>query len=89
MATDSAERAVEGDLVQGTLENCELLIVEALDEELRDPRAVDRHGLAEPCDAGVGQRDHDATGIGVGAGTPDEALRRPTGRRVASCPIVS
>ena len=31
-------------------------------------------GPAESCEEGVGESDHDATGIGIGAGTSDEAF---------------
>lgn len=45
LSRSSAEGAVESHLVQGTLQNCELLIVEALGEQLRNAAQMDGHGL--------------------------------------------
>jgi len=70
----SAEGAVEGHRIQSTLENRQLLIIEALEEQLRHAMEMDGHGLAEACEAGVSESDHDATGIGIGAGPLDEAF---------------
>src|SRR5688572_13912680 len=69
-----AERAVDCDLAQGALEDLQLLIVELRDEQLRDTTRVDRRGLGQAGYARIGQRDHDATGVAVGAGSTDEAL---------------
>src|SRR5207249_6097155 len=68
----SAERAVDGDLVQSVLENGELLLVELRGEQFRDPAEVDRSGLGEARHAGVGQRDDDTACVGIGVGSPDE-----------------
>jgi hypothetical protein len=43
----SAKRAVEGDLVQCTLENGKLFIIELRDEQVRDPAQVNRRGLGQ------------------------------------------
>lgn len=57
----SAGRAVDGDLVKGGLEYCELLIVEAGQEGLVDPTRVNRRGLHQAIAAGVGQREREIT----------------------------
>jgi hypothetical protein len=41
----SAKGAVDDDLVQGAIEEVELLIIELGDEQLRDPARVDRDGF--------------------------------------------
>ena len=61
-------------LFRARLENGELLIIELRDEQFRDPAQVDRRGLGQAGHAGVGQRDHDATCVGIGAG----ATTRPS-----------
>src|SRR5205814_4746654 len=43
----SAERAVDGDLVESVLEDGELLIVELREEQIRDPAQVDGSSLGE------------------------------------------
>src|SRR5207302_8494552 len=70
----SAERAVDGDLVESGLEEGELLIVELREEQFRDPAQVDGSGLGEARYAGVGQRDDDAACVCIGVGSPDEAF---------------
>src|SRR5712691_11097992 len=70
----SAERAVDGDLVESVLKEGELLIVELRDEHFRDPAQVDRSGLSEARYAGVGQRDDDTACVRIGVGSPDEAF---------------
>ena len=70
----SAKRAVDGDLVQGALENRELLIIEARQEILRDPAGVGRHALGQPCDAGIGEGNHDAPSVGAGVRSTNEAF---------------
>src|SRR5881396_2144478 len=70
----SAKSAVCDDLVQSALENGELLIVELRDEQFRDPAQVDRSGLGEARQAGVGQRDDDTACVRIGVGPPDEAF---------------
>jgi hypothetical protein len=52
----SAERAVDGDLVQGALEEGELLIIEAGHELLGDPAGVGRQSLGQPRDADTPDR---------------------------------
>ena len=42
----SAEGAVDDDLVQGALEEGELLIIELGDEQLRDPAGMDGRGFS-------------------------------------------
>ena len=75
----SAERAVDADLVECALERGELLIVELGDEQLGDAAHVDRSGRGEAGHAGVGQRDHDATPVGVGGASRNEALAHQAG----------
>src|SRR5438093_1178251 len=70
----SAKRAVDGDLVQGVLENGKVPIVELRDEEFRDPAQVNRSGLGQARYAGVGQRDDDTPCVRIGVGSPDEAF---------------
>src|SRR2546429_6501805 len=70
----SAERAVDGDLVESVLEDGELLIVELREEQVRDPAQVDRSGLGEARNAGVGQRDDDTASVRIGVGSPGEAF---------------
>jgi hypothetical protein len=41
----SAEGAVDHDLVQSALEEGELMIIERVDEQVRDPACVDRRGF--------------------------------------------
>src|SRR2546423_7720787 len=70
----SAERTVDGDLVESVLEDGELLIVELREEQIRDPAQVDRSSLGEARCAHVGQGDDDTTSVRIGAGSLDEAL---------------
>src|SRR4051812_12676719 len=56
------------------LEHGELLIVQLPDERFRDPAQVDRSGLGEARDAGVGQRDDDTACVRTGVGSPNEAF---------------
>src|SRR5438552_5823140 len=63
LARLSAERAVDADLIQSTLESGELLVVELGNEQLRDPAHMNRSRVGEAGHAGVGQRDHDATPV--------------------------
>ncbi len=74
----SAKGAVDADFVQGPLENGEFLIIEVSDEQLRDPAQVDRR-LAHAGDAGVGQRNHDATCVCVGFDSTNEAFLNQPG----------
>jgi hypothetical protein len=69
-----AECAVDGDLVQRALENGELRIIEAGHEILRDAAGVSRHGLREPGDAGIGERNDDAPSVGIGFGPTNQAF---------------
>src|SRR3989454_9241839 len=70
----SAERAVDGDLVESVLEDVELLIVELREEQVRDPAQVDRSSLGEARYAGVGQGDDDTASVCIGVCSPDEAF---------------
>src|SRR5438105_4261666 len=70
----SAERAVDGDLVESLPEDGELLIVELREEQVRDSAQVDRGGLGEASYAGVGQRDDDTAPVRIGVGSADEAF---------------
>jgi len=70
----SAERAVDGDLVESIFEDGELVIVESGDEPFRDPAQVDRGGLGEARYAGVGQADDDTTSVRVRVRSLDEAF---------------
>jgi hypothetical protein len=54
----SVERAVDDDFSQSGPENRELVILEALDEQLRQAANVDRCGFGHACDTGVGQGDN-------------------------------
>src|SRR5437763_9761927 len=73
-AEASAERAIDTDLVQGPLEDGELLIVELCEEQLRDPAQVNRSSLGEARYARVGQGDDDTASVRIGVGSPDEAF---------------
>src|SRR5207247_6852846 len=65
--TLSTKRAVlDDDLVQGPLENGELLIIELRDEQFRDAAQVDRSGLGQARHAGVGQCDDDGARVPIG-----------------------
>ena len=55
----SAEGAVDNDLVQGALEEGQLLIIELGDEQLRDPAGVDGRRLTEAGDATAHARPRD------------------------------
>jgi hypothetical protein len=68
----SAKRAVDDDLVEGSLERGELLIVELRDKQLSNAAQVDRSGLGEPGHPGVGQRDDDGARVRIGVLSPDE-----------------
>ena len=70
----SAERAVDGDLVESVLEDGELVIVELREEQVRDPAQMDRSSLGEARYAGVGQRDDDTASVRIGVGSLDEAF---------------
>src|SRR6059058_4000740 len=70
----SSEGAVDDDLVQGSLEDGELLIVELRDEQVGDPASVDGRRLTEAGDARVGERDHDTTRVGTRSVSADETF---------------
>ena len=70
----SAERAVQGDLLQGALEDLEFIGLESAHEMPGDPAHVDRHGLGQARDPGIRQGNHDASGIGIGVGPPNQAF---------------
>jgi hypothetical protein len=70
----SAEVAVDRDLRQRALEDGELLVIESFDEQLGDAADVCRHSLLQAAQPGIGQPDDDATSVGVGAGSLDQAL---------------
>src|SRR5207237_9963436 len=70
----SAKRAVDGDLLQGALENGQLLIIEAGYEMPRDSADVGRHGLGEPSLAHVGERNDNAPPVGTGVRSADQAI---------------
>ncbi len=69
----SAEGAVDDDLVQGALEEGELLIIELGEEQLGDPAGVDGRRLSEAGDACLGERHDDTAGVGTCSVSADEA----------------
>jgi hypothetical protein len=79
----STERAVDPDLGEGACERRELVIVELADEQLGDAADVNRRDLLQARGAGIGQLDHDASPVRIGARSSDESLlsepRDPTG----------
>ncbi len=68
----SAKRAVDGDLIQSARKSGELLIVESGHEIRRDPASVNRHGLLQPGDARIGERNDDAAPVGVRVDSTNE-----------------
>ena len=88
-ARSSAERAVQAHLVERALKDRELLVVEALEEQLRDPLEMDGDGLREPRQASVRQRDDDPAAVRIGRSCVGRALPRPGGRRAESWRIAS
>lgn len=60
-------------------ERGELLIIKWRDEQVRHPTQMDRRGLGQAGDAGLGQRDHDATSVCVGVGAKNEAFTNQPG----------
>jgi hypothetical protein len=70
----SAKGAVDNDLAESALEESELLIVELGNEQLRDPASMDGRRLTETGDASLGERHHDAAGVGSRSVSTDEAF---------------
>src|SRR6266568_7959679 len=69
-----AERAVDGDFSQGSLENGEFLIAEPPGEQFRHTAKMDRRSFGHACDAGVGQGDNHAAPVLSGVRPAYETL---------------